>query len=808
VHLRGGEIARGGIRWSDRHEDFRTEVLSLMKAQMVKNTVIVPVGAKGGFVVKQPPQTGGREAYLAEGVACYKIFVQALLDLTDNNVKGKIVRPKDVVCHDDVDPYLVVAADKGTATYSNYANELSVNAGFWLGDAFASGGATGYDHKGIAITARGGWECVKRHFREMGTDIQKEPFTAIGVGDMAGDVFGNGVLLSKQMKLVGAFNHVHIFCDPNPDPAASFAERQRMFNNRLGWDGYNKDKISAGGGVFERSAKTIKLTSQMKKAYDLHEDSVTPDELIRAILKSNVDLLWLGGIGTFVKGSKQSNADADDKTNDNLRVDAQDVRAKVIGEGANLGVTQYARVEYARHGGRINTDFIDNSGGVDCSDHEVNIKILLSDVVGRGKLSMEARNKLLADMTDEVATLVLRDNYQQSQSLSLQQYLARDHLGLHTEFIRALEKAGTIKRSLEGLPDEETLKALSKERGGLTRPELCIITSWAKIELYKELLNTEVPDEARNEALLFDYFPKALHKYKDEIRNHKLRREIIATQIVNMIVNRMGPVFVMSRMQKTGAPLAEVVKSFMIVYEAYGLQEMWNGIEALDNKVPAALQLEALNDVFQVAKRTVTWYLRFGGGNLDISKEIESFKPGVDMLKKSIVKMVPEELRQSALESEAHFIKDGMPASLGAEISAVKLLSSATDIISITAATEGDMKAIAETYFTVGDRLGLGWLRMKVGDIVPANSWQARVMGGLTDDFFIQQAAITSSVVTSVKKNGKLDRAQVEKWFAQNQDRADKISGLVADLRAQPKVDLEMLVLVSQRIGQLIHQSR
>ncbi|HYD17967.1 MAG TPA: NAD-glutamate dehydrogenase, partial [Patescibacteria group bacterium] len=808
VHLRGGEIARGGIRWSDRHEDFRTEVLSLMKAQQVKNTVIVPVGAKGGFVVKQPPKTGGRDAYLQEGVDCYKIFVQALLDLTDNNVKGKIVRPKDVVCHDGPDPYLVVAADKGTATFSNHANELSVKAGFWLGDAFASGGATGYDHKGIAITARGGWECVKRHFREMGVDIQKQPFTTVGVGDMAGDVFGNGVLLSKQMKLLGAFNHVHIFVDPNPDPAVSFAERQRMFNNRLGWDGYNKDKISAGGGVFDRSAKSIKLSSQIKKAFEIEEDSLTPDELIRAIMKAQVDLIWLGGIGTFVKSSLQTHADADDKTNDNLRVDARDIRAKVIGEGANLGTTQLARVEYARNGGRINTDFIDNSGGVDCSDHEVNIKILLTDVVARGKLSMEARNKLLADMTDEVSELVLRDNYQQSQALSLQEKLAHDQLGLHTDFIRHLEKTGLIKRSLEGLPDDESLARLTKERGRLTRPELCILTSWAKIDIYNELLKTDVPDEPRMEGLLFDYFPKALHKYKDEIRNHRLRREIIGTQIVNMLVNRMGPVFVMSRMQKTGAALAEVVKAFMIVTESYQLPQMWSGIEALDNKVPANVQLDALYDLFQVSKRTITWYLRFGGGALNVPKEIEAFAPGIELLKKTIAKLVPNELRLSAQAEEAALIGSGVPAALAVDIASSKLLSSATDIVSIARRSDGDIKTIAEMYFVVGDRLGLVWLRQKVAEIVPQTSWQARIMGGLTDDFYIHQAALTMAFVGSVKKNTKLDKAMADKWFEQNRERTNKINSLVSELRAQPKVDLDMLVLVSQRIGQLVHQAK
>jgi len=808
VHLRGGEIARGGIRWSDRLEDYRTEVLSLMKSQQVKNTVIVPVGAKGGFVVKQPPKTGGREAYQAEGIECYKIFVQALLDLTDNNVKGKVVRPKDVVCHDGIDPYLVVAADKGTATFSNIANALSVAHNFWLQDAFASGGSTGYDHKEIAITARGGWESVKRHFREMGKDIQKEPFTLVGVGDMAGDVFGNAMLLSKQMKLVGAFNHLHIFVDPNPDIASSYAERARMFKQRLGWDGYDKAKISTGGGVFERSAKTIKMSSQMKKAYDLDADSVTPDELIRAILKANVELVWFGGIGTFLKSSRQSNADADDKANDALRIDGRELRAKVVGEGANLGSTQLARVEYARNGGRINTDFIDNSGGVDCSDHEVNIKILLSDVMAKGKLSLEQRNKLMGDMTEEVSELVLKDNYQQTQSLSLQEFLARGQVGLHGDLIRALEKQGLIKRSLEGLPDDEQLNRLSKENLGLTRPELSILTSYSKIDIYNEILKSTIPDEPMMETLLVEYFPKALHKYGAEIKNHKLRREIIATQIVNMLVNRMGPVFVQSRMAKTGAGAAEVIKAFMIVVHAYGLNDLWKAIEALDNKVPAQVQISALNEVFQVAKRTITWFLRFGGNNLDVAKEVEAFKPGVDVLKKSIAGLAPDDVKNGVLDAEKSLTAAGMPEALAQEISTVKLLAVASDIISLTRRTNGEIKPVASTYFTVGDRLGLDWLRRQTGALIPANSWQARVIGGLMDDFYIHQASLTAGLVGSVKKGGKIDKQLADNWFDENRDRTAKVTQMVADLKTQPKVDLEMLVLIAQRIGQLVHQAK
>ena len=805
VHLRGGEIARGGIRWSDRHDDFRTEVLGLLKSQMVKNTVIVPVGAKGGFIVKQPPQTGGRAAFQEEGIECYKLFVQSMLDITDNNVKGKIVRPVDVVCHDGIDPYLVVAADKGTATFSDIANSLSVNAGFWLQDAFASGGSAGYDHKKMGITAKGGWESVKRHFREMGKDIQKEPFTVVGVGDMGGDVFGNAMLLSKQIKMQFAFNHVHIFCDPEPDLAKSFAERLRLFKERGGWDAYDKSLLSSGGAIFERSAKSVKISAAVRKLLGLETDTMPPDDLIRAILKAETELLWFGGIGTFLKSARQSHADADDKGNDALRVDAREVRAKVIGEGANLGVTQLARIEYAQHGGRINTDFIDNSAGVDCSDHEVNIKILMSDVMVRRKMSETQRNKLLVQMTDEVSKLVLNDNYQQTQSLSLQELHAQDHINLQAELVRDLEKDGLIKRELEGLPDAEGFRRLSRDGKGLTRPETAVLTSYAKMTLYTQILASDIPDAPSMEPLLFDYFPKALHKYDVEIRAHKLRREIIATQIVNTLVNRMGPVFVASRMSKTGERATEVVKAFLIVLGAYSLNDIWEKIEALDNRVPAQVQISALHEVFKVVKRAVTWFLRFGGDNLNVATEIEAFRPGIDVLRKSIRQMVPEGIKASIQLTENKLTEWGMPAAIANEIAVIKLLSSASDIANISRKSHDDVAEIAPAYFMVGEHLGLDWLRNQVAGIVPTNAWQARVMGGLMDDYFIHQAAITAAIFSSVSQKTKVDRKIVNQWLDMHVEMVSKINQLVGELREQPKVELEMLVLVSQRIGQLVH---
>lgn len=804
VHLRGGEIARGGIRWSDRLDDFRTEILGLLKSQQVKNTVIVPVGAKGGFVVKQPPKTGGRDAFQQEGIECYKIFVQSLLDITDNNVKGKVVRPKNVVCHDSIDPYLVVAADKGTATFSDIANGLSQKAGFWLGDAFASGGATGYDHKKVGITARGGWECVKRHFREMGKDIQTTDFTVAGVGDMGGDVFGNAMLLSKHIKLVAAFNHVHIFIDPAPDVAKSFAERSRLFKARGGWDQYDKSLISAGGGVFERAAKSIRLTPQIKKLLGITADTLTPDELMNAILKAEVELMWFGGIGTYVKSSRQSHADADDKANDGVRVDGSEIRAKVLGEGANLGCTQLGRIEYARAGGRLNTDFIDNSAGVDCSDHEVNIKILLSDVVQAKKLTLPARNKLMEQMTEEVARLVLNDNYQQSQSLSVQEARVQGEMPLYAAFIRDLEKGGFIKRSLEGLPDDESLQRLMREGQGLTRPELSVLTSYAKMTIYNQILASDIPDDPAAEKLLYSYFPQALQKYKTEIGRHRLRREIIATQIVNILVNRMGPVFVASRMEKTGKTAVDVVRAFMVVMECYGLSGLWAKIEALDNKVPAAAQTAALNDIFTVVKRAVTWFLRFGGQRLDIMATIKAYGTGIAELGASILKIVPDDIRGGIAAEGGALAGTGLPAAIAADIGVLKLLSSASDIVALSRKAKVKTSIAAAVYFDIGARLELNWLRGTLEGLVVGSSWQARVRGGLMDDFYAYQAQITAAALQKLAGKSGNATKHLEAWLAGYADVIAQLSEMTQSIRHQKKVELEMLVLCGQRIGQLV----
>jgi len=807
VHLRGGKIARGGIRWSDRRDDFRTEVLGLMKAQMVKNAVIVPVGSKGGFFVKQPPLEGGREAFIKEGIECYKTFMTALLRITDNNIKGKVIRPKNIICYDDFDPYFVVAADKGTATFSDIANSISAQENFWLDDAFASGGSAGYDHKVMGITARGAWESVKRHFREMDKDIQKEEFTVIGVGDMGGDVFGNGMLLSKKIKLFGAFNHIHIFCDPNPDTDISFKERKTLFKNTKGWDSYDIKKLSKGGKIYNRSDKSLKLTPQIKKVFNIDKDNITPNELIRIMLKADTDLLWFGGIGTYIKGSKQSHADVDDKNNDNLRVNANELNAKVIGEGANLGVTQLARVEFSRNGGRLNTDFIDNSAGVDCSDHEVNIKILLSDVMLKSKMTLKQRNKLMERMSDDVAELVLRDNYQQTQALSLMEFKANNFIGMHTDFIKSLEKSGVINRELEGLPDNATLNKMIKDKEGLSRPELAVLFAYSKMMLYKRILISKIPDDKSMEVLLFGYFPKALHKYDVAIKKHKLRREIIATQLINIIVNRMGPLFIRSRTLKTGSSIEKVVKSFLIVANSFYARDTWKMIESLDNKIPANVQMKALYDASQVVKRAVTWFLRFGDDNPNILKEIKVFKSGVNILKKNIKNIIPKSVEKNLHATETKLINMGMPDNLAKEISILILLASANDIIMITRNLKSNIKEVASLYFQIGERFNLDWLRQEAIFMTPKNNWQARVISGIMDDLYSHQASITLKVLENIKTSAGGSKAKsIEGQLAPYNNAIKQITEIISKIKNEPTIEIVMLTLVNQRIGQLVYQ--
>ncbi len=804
IHLRGDKIARGGLRWSDRHEDFRTEVLGLMKAQMVKNSVIIPMGSKGGFVVKTP--TKSRDEFMEEGIKCYKIFISGLLDITDNLKGEKVIPPKDVVRRDGDDPYLVVAADKGTATFSDIANGISQEYGFWLDDAFASGGSAGYDHKKMGITARGAWESVKLHFRQLNHNTQTKPFDVVGCGDMGGDVFGNGMLLSEHIQLVAAFNHMHIFVDPEPDTAISFKERKRLFKAVKGWDAYDKEKLSKGGKIYERSEKILELTPEIKKRLDITQDKVTPNELIRAILKARIDLMWFGGIGTYIKSSKESHADAGDKSNDALRIDAGEVRAKVIGEGANLGVTQLGRIECDEKGVKINTDFIDNSGGVDSSDHEVNIKILLSDVIRQKSHSMDlaSRNKLLEKMTQDIAEHVLRNNYQQAQALSLAELQARENLQLQEDFIKELEREKGLKRSIEGLPDEETIELRMRTGKGLTRPELAILISYAKINFTQDLLASDIPETKEMQNWLFDYFPDILQdQYAKEIKRHKLAREIVATTMANSLINRMGPTFIKSRMNKTGANPAEIAKAYIIVRDAYNLRDNWDALEALDNKVPAEVQLKAMKEIAGLSEHAISWFLTRLGRDLDIGKDTKGFGDGIAELSKNLDKVMTPGLKETVEQRQFSGEHDGLPKKLARQIALMPVLSSACDIIRISLEQKTDLLETARAYFEIGDEFHMDWLRQQARFLPADDHWQSEATSGLVDQLYSCQAFLTVRILKDT--GGKIGKGEsaAHVWVEKHNDQVGRLDSLFTELRRVGTVDLPMLIIAEQRLRSL-----
>ncbi len=739
VHLRFGKVARGGLRWSDRREDFRTEILGLVKAQQVKNAVIVPVGSKGGFVVKRPPAPdAGREAFLEEGIECYKVFIRGLLDITDN-LKGGVVPPREVLRRDGDDPYLVVAADKGTATFSDIANGVSADYGFWLDDAFASGGSAGYDHKKMGITARGAWESVKRNFRELGKDIQSEDFTCLGVGDMAGDVFGNGMLLSRHIKLVGAFNHLHIFVDPDPDPAKSWAERQRLFDlPRSAWTDYDAKLISKGGAIFDRKAKSLKISPQMKQLFDIEQDKVTPNELITAMLKSEVELLWFGGIGTYLKASHETDADVGDRANDALRINATQLRAKVLGEGANLGMTQKARIEYSLKGGRCNTDSIDNSAGVDCSDHEVNIKILLGEIEDAGDMTRKQRNKLLEKMTDEVAELVLRDNYLQTQAITVTHALGVHLIDRTARFMRALERAGQLDRTVEDLPDDETVAERQKQGLGFARPEIAVLQSYAKIVLYEEILASALPDDPYMAEDLVEYFPTPLRKtYRKAIASHRLQREITATVVTNELVNRVGLAFVHEVKEKTGLSSEDIARAYIISREIFGIPELWREIETLDNKVPAEVQSAMLMECGRLIDRETVWFLRESKHPIDIKFEIEGFSGGVKTLTETLENHLSEADQQSIARRVADYSGQGVPESLARRIAGLALLAPACDIVRIARGADQPVEQVARAYFGIGARFGFDWLRRAAGQLPTDTAWDKLAVTAVIDALLV-----------------------------------------------------------------------
>ena len=805
VHLRGGRVARGGIRWSDRREDFRTEILGLMKAQMVKNSVIVPVGAKGGFVLKRPPPPGDREAFLAEGVECYRMLMRGLLDITDNQGAKNVEPPADVVRHDSDDPYLVVAADKGTATFSDIANGMSRDYGFWLDDAFASGGSVGYDHKKMGITARGAWESVKRHFREIGLDTQSEAFSVVGIGDMAGDVFGNGMLLSPQIRLVGAFNHIHIFVDPDPaDPAQSLRERQRLFDTpRSAWTDYDPTLISRGGGVFLRSAKSVPVSPQMKSRFGIDKDALAPNELIRALLGAEVDLLWVGGIGTYVKAADERNAEVGDRANDALRLNGRQLRCKVVGEGGNLGFTQRGRIEFARNGGRINTDAVDNSAGVDCSDHEVNIKILLGQAMAAGELTMAPRDKLLAAMTDEVATQVLRDNYLQTQAITAMQLQAAEKLDPQARFARELERAGKLDRALESLPDDETLAEREAAREGMFRPELSVLLAYAKNTLYQSLLESDVPDDPYFGRELELYFPSALRKrFAGQISRHRLRREIIATAIANSVVNRNGASFVSEVAQDGGFQAPDIARAYAVVRDVFRLRPLWEGIEALDNKVPADVQTRMLVEIEMLVRTMTQWFLHSESQPMDIADTVQRYADGTAALELALPNLLRSLDSESFGEREARFVADGVPADLARRIAALAPLRSAGHIVSAANTIRKPVTDVGDVFFGVGALLGLDWLRAAAVGVSADSHWQSLAVGAIIDDLYSQQRALAGRVLAAAAR-ARGDRA-VRAWEAANAVTVARTRDLIAEFRAGGTVDIARLALANRQVRAML----
>ncbi|AKJ69163.1 putative NAD-glutamate dehydrogenase [Pandoraea thiooxydans] len=802
VHLRGGKVARGGLRWSDRREDFRTEVLGLVKAQMVKNTVIVPVGSKGGFVVKQAPAE--REAYLKEGVACYQTFLRGLLDLTDNLVEGRLVPPPDVVRFDPDDPYLVVAADKGTATFSDYANAISAEYGFWLDDAFASGGSVGYDHKKMGITARGAWESVKRHFREMGVDTQQTDFTVAGIGDMSGDVFGNAMLLSRHIRLVAAFDHRHIFLDPAPDPQVSFAERERLFKlPRSSWDDYDRAAISPGGGVFARTVKSIVLSPQVRAALGVSEAELAPADLMRAILRAPVDLFYNGGIGTYVKASYESHAQVGDRANDAVRVDGADLRCKVVAEGGNLGCTQFGRIEFAQRGGRINTDAIDNSAGVDCSDHEVNIKILLGLVVADGEMTLKQRNALLASMADEVGELVLRDNYYQTRALSLARDRAPAWLDAEARLMAMLEREGRLNRAIEFLPDDAEIERRRAGGQGLTSPERAVLMAYSKMWLSDLLLASdllEAPFVARDLPL---YFPQPLRsRFAQAMTRHPLQREILATMLANALVNRAGVTFVHRMTEETGAEPAQVVRASLIARAVFRLDDVWQAIDALDDRVGHEAQAAMFADTSLLLERATLWFLHHQAGGAQASRAIEDFGAAVADLAPALDGLLVEDEAQALAQRQSALVEGGVPDALALQLASTEALVATLDIAEVAAACGRSLRVSASVYFALDQLLGYAWLHDGIASLPARTHWQMLARAALFETLAQVKRGLTRSVLR-LSPQGDDALVLIEAWRSQREEPLARYRRLAADQHAAGPADLAMLSVTLKALGEI-----
>ena len=802
VHLRGGKVARGGIRWSDRLEDFRTEVLGLVKAQQVKNAVIVPTGAKGGFVARNAHSLATREEFLQEGEACYRLFINGLLDLVDNRIGDEIQSPPKVIRRDDDDPYLVVAADKGTASYSDIANELSAQRNFWLGDAFASGGSQGYDHKKMGITARGGWVAVQRHFREQGKNIQEEPVSVIGIGDMAGDVFGNAMLLSRQIKLVAAFNHQHIFIDPDPDTESSWEERKRLFDlPRSSWEDYSNELISKGGGVYRRSAKSIQLSAEASKALGIDQAKRTPNDLIRMLLKAPVDLIWNGGIGTYVKSSTESHAEAGDRANDALRVNGEELRCRVFGEGGNLGMTQLGRMEYCRKGGICNTDFIDNAAGVDCSDHEVNIKILLNAEVEAENLTGKQRNQLLKKMTDEVAAMVLDNNYRQTLSISLAESRKKQNHYDYLRFMQYLEENGHLNRSLEFLPDEETLRDLHAAGKSWTRPELSILVSYAKVVLKQELLDDSLAEDAVVNNMIFEAFPESLQeKYAETIKAHRLRKEIIATQLANRMVNRMGFSYCQRQNLSLGASSVETARAFVTVMALFDLHRIWESIEALDYRVPAEIQHELFFQVMRLGRRASRWFLRSSLA-LEPKHTIERMQGCFELLLPKVAKLNSDSPKGD-LRAQKRWIKAGVPEELAMSVGSFDACFLLPGIVDASLSSDNQPEEMLDLRFELGKELSLDWLMQQMVDWQPESQWQDLARESNVDDLEYLGRQLTLGI-----HNLYPDLAGeelIERWKQDNQIKSGRFINMVNSFKSAGTQDISVFIVALRELKDLV----
>ncbi|MFJ2832229.1 NAD-glutamate dehydrogenase [Streptomyces sp. NPDC087263] len=808
VHLRFGKVARGGLRWSDRKEDFRTEILGLVKAQMVKNTVIVPVGAKGGFVAKQLPDPSvDRDAWLAEGITSYKTFISALLDITDNLVAGEVVPPADVVRHDEDDTYLVVAADKGTATFSDIANGVAESYNFWLGDAFASGGSAGYDHKKMGITARGAWESVKRHFRELGVNTQTEDFTVVGVGDMSGDVFGNGMLLSEHIRLVAAFDHRHIFIDPTPDAETSYAERRRLFElPRSSWADYNSELISSGGGIFPRTAKAIPVNAHIREALGIESGvaKMTPADLMKAILKSQVDLLWNGGIGTYVKASTETHADVGDKANDAIRVDGADLRVKVVGEGGNLGLTQLGRIEFAQHGGKINTDAIDNSAGVDTSDHEVNIKILLNAVVTNGDLTVKQRNKLLAQMTDEVGDLVLRNNYAQNVAIANALAQSPDMLHAQQRFLRHLVREGHLDRALEFLPTDRQIRERLAAGQGLTGPETAVLLAYTKITVSDALLATSLPDDPYLQRLLHAYFPTALReKFREQIDGHALRREIVTTVLVNDTVNTGGTSFLHRLREETGASLEEIVRAQTAARAIFESSQVWDAVEALDNVVAADVQTRIRLHSRRLVERGTRWLLNNRPQPLQLAETISFFSDGVEQVWSQLPKLLRGADSEWYQRIHDELTGAGVPDELATRVAGFSSAFPTLDIVAVADRTSKDPMAVAEVYYDLGDRLGITQLMDRIIELPRADRWQSMARASIREDLYAAHAALVADVL-SVGNGTSTPEQRFKAWEEKNAAILGRARTTLEEIRSSDAFDLANLSVAMRTMRTLL----